>query len=106
MLPEFAIIKSKCEDRESEELNFMQRKILNLLDIELSNKNPDITFNISCEKYGYSFHFFNGILEVKHKFATKEELFKRLEKFRESIKYLECDFSATNFLKENSDFIR
>ncbi len=93
------LLKTRC--KADEKLNFLERKLLNLLDIELSNKNPDVIFSISCMKPDYSFRFFNGILEVEQNFSTKEELFKRLASFRESLKYFECDFSGTGFLDEH-----
>lgn len=93
----FSVIKSECSKKDFESLTFLQRKVLTRLDIEFGHKNPDIDFHVYCNEITYSFSFSNRILSVNHTFKTKKELFAKIETFRDSIKYLECDFQSTNF---------
>ncbi|HIO71446.1 MAG TPA: hypothetical protein EYG60_05895 [Campylobacterales bacterium] len=98
-----SVIKTICEPEIVDSLDFLERKILTGLDIEISNKNPDVIFRVICEKYRFKFEFQNGIIEVKQEFRERDKFFQKLESFRQSIRYLECDFHATDFLEKYKD---
>jgi hypothetical protein len=100
MLPEFIVIKTRCSLENRETLSFSQRKLLNLLDIEISNKNPLVHCSINCGYGEYIFKFDNGVFDVTHSTLSREELFEKISSFRDAFKNLECDLQETNFLQE------
>ena len=98
-----SVIKAICEPEIVDSLDFLERKVIRSLDIEISNKNPDVKFKIICEKFRFKFEFRNGIIEVKQEFRERDKFFQKLESFRKSIRYLECDFYATDFMDKHKD---
>jgi hypothetical protein len=107
MFNHLKLVEMNCRDNAEKVFSFRERKILNLIDLYLSNKNPYVIFEISCSIHGsYKFKFFNGIVEVDKHFLEKDDFFKGLESFRQSLKYLECDLRETSILEELKDVLK
>ncbi len=98
-IPKYSTLCIKCNENQYDKFSYSQRKILHLLDIEISNKNPYVICQIECRNESLIFTFDNGVFNVKHETSSTEALIQKVISFKESIKYLECDLGATNFLQ-------
>ncbi len=96
MLPKYVVLNVKCDRKYQIRLTPSQRKLLHLLDIEMSSKNPNLKCFIECEHDVFSFKFSHELFKVHHICMSTDELFPKIEKFRESFRYLECDLSSTS----------
>jgi hypothetical protein len=96
MLEHVKLINLDCGDIENE-LSFREKKVITLMDITLSNKNPDVYFEIGCGVTNFFFKFNNGVVAVEKFFVDRESLFKSLRSFKEAIKNFECDLKTTGF---------
>ncbi len=100
-VPKYATITTRCNNYkiQFDNLSFLQRKTLHLLDIEISNKNPFVICSVECGYNKFMFKFDNGVFNVEHETSNVDELFNKIHSFRNALKNLECDLNETNFLQ-------
>lgn len=71
-----------------DELNTIERKILNRIDVELGHRNPNnIKMNVSSDFDGkYSMNFSNGVSTIQSSCSSREKCFDKLKNFILSLK--------------------
>jgi DNA polymerase III sliding clamp (beta) subunit (PCNA family) len=112
MFNHLKLVEMNCRDNAEKVFSFRERKILNLIDLyfftKLINGNyPNWKRIVPDEfEHEFKFKFFNGIVEVDKHFLEKDDFFKGLESFRQSLKYLECDLRETSILEELKDVLK
>lgn len=95
----FNIIDVNCDRKESLNLSYIEKKLLNRLDIELSYKNPNTHCSIKCKADNYNLFISNGKVLVNSNYNSREKLFKRLEVLSYEIDSLQFDVSS-HFINE------
>jgi len=71
-----------CQYNPQDELNIIERKILNRIDIELAHKDPSSKINISVDSYGkYSMDYSAGNTKINKTCEDKEKCFENLKNF-------------------------
>ncbi len=65
-IPKYATFRIQCSESQYNKFSHAQRKLLHLLDIEISNKNPYVICQIECRNESFIFTFDNGVFKIKH----------------------------------------
>jgi hypothetical protein len=82
---DFFLIETFCNN--DQELTHREKKILYLIDIELSNRNPNFYFHIDCTNEYYGYEYRERARSFKKMFENREEFFRSLSDFQKSLKY-------------------
>ena len=79
----FTIFKYQVEDN----LNSIEKKVLNRIDIELAHKNPTSSISVTLDVYGkYNLSYSSGVININKTCNNKDECFKQLKSFIYSIR--------------------
>ena len=85
----YIILNVTCDKKYLIRLTPSQRKLLHLLDIEISNKNQNIKCSVECGSGIFSFRFTSGLFEVYYLASSTDELFPKIDKFMDSFRNLD-----------------
>jgi hypothetical protein len=83
-MDEFVLVEVYCRNYK---LNYMEKKIFYMIDVELSNRNPHSHFNASCTTEHYTYEYRDIGKSHKRVFENKEEFFQSLSDFQKALKY-------------------
>jgi hypothetical protein len=81
----FFLIETFC--RMDKDLSYMEKKILYMIDVELSNRNPNFYFHVDCTGDYFGYEYRDKGKNFKKMFDSREEFFQSLSDFQKNLKF-------------------